>query len=74
VAQVRLDTAQREDDTTTRGEIKLNCCDDYGNCRQGRDCPIRKSRVKREIRGLAAVVGVFAMLFVCGLWWLAGAV
>ena len=19
----------------------MNCCDDYGNCRQGRDCPIR---------------------------------
>jgi hypothetical protein len=18
-----------------------NCCDDYGNCRQGRDCPVR---------------------------------
>jgi hypothetical protein len=20
----------------------MNCCDEYGNCRQGRDCPIRK--------------------------------
>lgn len=20
----------------------MNCCDSYGNCRQGRDCPIRK--------------------------------
>jgi hypothetical protein len=19
-----------------------NCCDDYGNCNQGRDCPIRQ--------------------------------
>lgn len=19
----------------------MNCCDDYGNCRQGRDCPVR---------------------------------
>ena len=19
-----------------------NCCDDYGNCRQGRDCPVRR--------------------------------
>jgi hypothetical protein len=74
VAQVRLDTAQREDDTTTSGEIKLNCCDDYGNCRQGRDCPIRKSQAKREIRGLAAAAGVLAMLFICGLWWLAGVV
>lgn len=20
----------------------MNCCDEYGNCRQGRDCPARK--------------------------------
>ena len=19
----------------------MNCCDEYGNCRQGRDCPVR---------------------------------
>ena len=19
----------------------MNCCDDYGNCKQGRDCPVR---------------------------------
>ena len=22
----------------------MNCCDDYGNCNQGRDCPVRASR------------------------------
>jgi len=22
----------------------MNCCDDYGNCTQGRDCPIRRQR------------------------------
>lgn len=22
-----------------------NCCDDYGNCRQGRDCPVRVERM-----------------------------
>lgn len=22
------------------------CCNDYGNCTQGRDCPIRKQRMK----------------------------
>lgn len=22
----------------------MNCCDDYGNCRQGRDCPVRRAR------------------------------
>jgi hypothetical protein len=21
----------------------MNCCDEYGNCRQGRDCPIRQA-------------------------------
>ncbi len=24
-----------------------NCCDDYGNCRQGRDCPVRIERVRQ---------------------------
>ena len=24
----------------------MNCCHDYGNCDQGRDCPIRKQRAK----------------------------
>ena len=22
----------------------MNCCDEYGNCNQGRDCPVRKER------------------------------
>ena len=26
----------------------MNCCDEYGNCRQGRDCPIRKERTLQE--------------------------
>ena len=25
----------------------MNCCDEYGNCNQGRDCPIRKERVRQ---------------------------
>ena len=24
----------------------MNCCNDIGNCTQGRDCPIRKQRMK----------------------------
>jgi hypothetical protein len=24
----------------------MNCCNDFGNCTQGRDCPIRKQRAK----------------------------
>ena len=22
----------------------MNCCNDFGNCTQGRDCPVRKQR------------------------------
>lgn len=25
----------------------MNCCDDYGSCRQGRDCPVRVERIRR---------------------------
>jgi hypothetical protein len=25
----------------------MNCCDEYGNCNQGRDCPVRAARVAR---------------------------
>lgn len=24
-----------------------NCCDDYCNCRQGRDCPVRIERIRK---------------------------
>jgi hypothetical protein len=24
----------------------MNCCDEYGDCNQGRYCPVRKRRVK----------------------------
>lgn len=24
----------------------MNCCDEYGNCRQGRDCPVRIQRIR----------------------------
>ena len=26
----------------------MNCCDDYGDCRQGRDCPARVAKVKQR--------------------------
>lgn len=32
-----------------------NCCDDYGNCRQGRDCPVRKERIERVREAKAAL-------------------
>jgi hypothetical protein len=56
----------------------MNCCDDYGNCRQGRDCPVRVARtfppsiLKRLLRrffyGLfIAILGVLwlALLVAC---------
>ena len=26
----------------------MNCCDEYGTCRQGRDCPVRVAKVKQR--------------------------
>lgn len=26
----------------------MNCCDEYGNCNQGRDCPVRKAEAENE--------------------------
>jgi len=26
--------------------VGMNCCNDFGNCTQGRDCPVRKLRMK----------------------------
>ena len=28
----------------------MNCCDEYGDCRQGRDCPIRQAYAKPKHR------------------------
>ena len=34
----------------------MNCCDDYGNCDQGRDCPIRNATIEQRNAKVAAVV------------------
>ena len=26
----------------------MNCCDDYGNCNQGPNCPVRVAKVKQR--------------------------
>lgn len=28
----------------------MNCCDDFGNCRQGRDCPVRRQRANKPVQ------------------------
>lgn len=31
----------------------MNCCDEYGNCCQGHDCPVRTAKVGRRYPSLA---------------------
>jgi hypothetical protein len=61
----------------------MNCCDEYGNCNQGRDCPVRvkrvaeaKARLDREdlsftrliIGRLALAVAIFLAIFIGSLY------
>lgn len=51
----------------------MNCCDEYGNCRQGRDCPMRIARfkepsiLKRQLNRLA----YWMLTAMIGMLWLA---
>jgi hypothetical protein len=47
--------------------IKMNCCDEYGNCRQGRDCPVRVQPFKQSSMRL----GYWILMSVAGVLWLA---
>ena len=59
--------------------VIMNCCDEYGNCTQGRDCPIRKTReldrnlfwdVMEGLVMLAVVLGIIiSMCFMFGYIW-----
>jgi hypothetical protein len=43
----------------------MNCCDDWGDCRQGRDCPVRKEMLndaRQKARG--DFVGTLLVLIV----------
>ena len=53
----------------------MNCCDEYGNCTQGRDCPVRIDRVSQPSKSkrlfrrffywlLIAILGLLWMAFV----------
>lgn len=41
-----------------------NCCDDYGNCRQGRDCPVRKEKYWSN-KEIYAIIGMALICFWC---------
>ena len=42
-------SAPTHTDSQQKRGLKMNCCDEYGNCNQGRDCPIRATWVGKEI-------------------------
>jgi hypothetical protein len=52
----------------------MNCCDEYGECRQGRDCPVRRQALDqpRRLRHQLLLIGAFiasAIVSVTVLWW-----
>ena len=51
----------------------MNCCDDWGNCSQGRDCPIRAKKeesVFSYIVKFFAIIGMYtAIMMVLGYLW-----
>jgi hypothetical protein len=44
----------------------MNCCDDYGQCNQGRDCPVRakKELVFAWVVKFLAIIGLYAVICV----------
>ena len=51
----------------------MNCCDEYGNCRQGRDCPVRITHAARPLFSKRFLDRFFYWLLtaIIGLLWLA---
>ena len=51
----------------------MNCCDEYGNCRQGRDCPVRVARAPQPLTFKRLLRRFFYWLLtaILGLLWLA---
>jgi len=53
--------------------VIVNCCDEYGNCRQGRDCPVRIARASKPLVSKRLLRRFFYWLLIAilGLLWLA---
>ena len=51
----------------------MNCCDDYGNCRQGRDCPVRIARASQPFvsKRLFRRFSYWLLIAILGVLWLA---
>ena len=47
----------------------MTCCDNYGNCRQGRDCPVRATKMHETsiaiwVVKFLAIIGLYAVICV----------
>lgn len=51
----------------------MNCCDEYGNCRQGRDCPVRVARAAQSLipKHLLRRFFYWLLTAILGMLWLA---
>ena len=50
----------------------MNCCDEYGNCRQGRDCPVRTTvatdvKAAMKFTAILLCVGAISAVIAFGL-------
>lgn len=59
----------------------MNCCDDYGNCNQGRDCPVRVAKARPVMRAADPLppsiwryqlrrLGYWLLISILGMLWL----
>lgn len=59
-----------------------NCCDDYGNCNQGRDCPVRVVRIGQRMKSADPLplsiwrqqlkrLGYWVLIGILGMLWMA---
>lgn len=51
----------------------MNCCDEYGNCRQGYDCPVRIARTSSPsiLERLLRRFSYWLLIAILGVLWLA---